>query len=491
MTPAKPERSTGTARNSNAEFSTIYDFGAKFEEGNTPNGRLIMDASGKLYGVTINGGITTDDGLGHGVVFMLVPEGAASGGTYQYHVLHKFAGGPSEGARPVGGLSMDSAGNLYGTTAGGGSGWTGTVFKLTNSGDGYQFTNLYQFSAISGGSSTNSDGAGPTSHLTMDSTGNLFGTTSAGGINGGGTVFKLTKQPGGGYAFANLHNFGAPQGYDDTTGPLTMDASGNLYGLKAAGGEYASGELFALYVQGNAAYAYASLYSFPLIDYVRALPYGSLAMDKSGNLFGTTSGGGRNLSGTVFEYSTSTGGTPTTLYDFNDSGQGGFSPYAGVILDSAGNLFGTVDYSTPGYGAVYKLVNNGNGTYTYATLFEFTESKRQGNAPQNTLVADALGHLFGTTYEGGTYDGGVAFRITIGETAQAIAVMEGGVVLQIVVTNPGRGYTSPPTVTITPSGNGMTAQAVATISNGSVTAVSVTNQGSGYDFGPQVSFSPP
>src|SRR6516162_9285327 len=102
MTPAKPERSTGTARNSNAEFSTIYDFGAKFEEGNTPNGRLIMDASGKLYGVTINGGITTDDGLGHGVVFMLVPEGAASGGTYQYHVLHKFAGGPSEGARPVG-----------------------------------------------------------------------------------------------------------------------------------------------------------------------------------------------------------------------------------------------------------------------------------------------------------------------------------------------------------------------------------------------------
>jgi uncharacterized repeat protein (TIGR03803 family) len=485
----QPERLTGTGGDSNVVFSTIYEFDANsFTDGYGPTGRLIVDASGTLYGVTNTGGLSGGDPSGHGVVFMLAPV-PGGGGAYQYNVLHRFAGGPSDGARPVGGLTMDSAGTLYGTAAGGGPGWNGTVFKLANDGVdpwSWTLTNLYEFSPSP--SSTNSDGAAPTAHLIIDSAGNLFGTTSAGGTNAGGTVFMLARQRDGSYAFRNLHNFAAPRGYNDTTGGLVADAWGNLYGLKAAGGAQAAGEIFRLY--SPALYIYESLYSFPASCRIDpALPEGSLAIDGSGQLFGTTNAGGTNASGTVFRYTTGPRPALTTLYDFNLLGRGGACPLAGVILDRAGNLLGTTEFSSSGNGAVYELKNNGDGSYAYATLFEFTKFKRQGGAPENTLVAGPLGDLFGTTCEGGKTDGGVVFRI--GETAEAVAVMEAGVVRQVVVTNPGRGYSWPPTVTITAPTNGVTAQADATIANGSVTAVSVTNPGSGYDFGPQVGFSPP
>ncbi len=481
---------TGTGGNSNVVFTKIHDFNVNdFARGNNPNGRLIIDAVGNLFGVTLYGGYDPgNDPLGGGVMFALKP---VSGGAYQYRVMHVFKGGPGDGARPVGGLTMDAAGNLYGTTSAGGSGWTGIVFKLAVEIDadvGAGLTTLYEFTAVSQPAGTNSDGAAPTSSLLVGPNGTLYGTTSNGGANGGGTVFSLTPQPGGSYTFAKLHDFAAPQGYGDTTGGLTMDAAGNLYGLKAAGGAYASGEIFGLFLSGQT-YSYHSLYSFPQVDYTRALPMGNLVIDAAGQLFGTTNEGGNNLSGTVFSFpSGAQAVTPTRLYTFNDL-SGPFAPDAGVIVDSAGNLYGTASYSASGNGAVYKLTPNGDGTYAYATLFEFTEMKRQGNAPENTLVADPVGHLFGTTVEGGTYDSGVVFRL--GETAEAIAVMEAGVVLQVTVTKPGFGYATAPAVTITPPANGMTAQAVATVVNGSVTAVTVTSQGSGYDFGPQVGFTPP
>ncbi|KZM50363.1 choice-of-anchor tandem repeat GloVer-containing protein [Labrenzia sp. OB1] len=417
---------------------------------------------------------------------MLAPD--THGESYQYKVLHRFAGGTADGARPVGGLVMGPDGNLYGTAAGGGTGWTGTVFMLApNATGGWDHTNLYNFSPAPPASGKNSDGAAPTSHLVINANDTtLFGTTSAGGTNGGGTVFSLTPKLGGGYIFKNLHNFAAPGGYNYFVGGLLMDDAGNFYGLVSAGGDYSSGEIFGLFVSGDQTYTYESLYSFPQNNYDPVLPFGSLVMDNSGQMFGTTNQGG-NISGTVFSYpSGKKPATPTTLHEFNDL-NGESSPYSGVIIDSAGNLFGTADYSSSGEGGVYKLTKKDNGTYGYTSLFEFNGNK--GEYPQNTLVADPMGRLYGTTSEGGKHGYGTVFRI--GETAEAMAVMEGGVVLQIVVTNPGRGYASPPTVTLTPSENGATAQASATISNGSVTGITVTNAGSGYDFGPQVIFTPP
>lgn len=475
------------SQSSSVVCSTLYNFGATFEDGNTPNGRLIIDPSGNLYGVLNTGGSThgNPNGSGHGVVFMLAPD--THGESYQYKVLHTFAGGTADGARPVGGLVMDLNGNLYGTASGGGTGWTGSVFKLApNTTGGWDLTNFYNFSPCPPDPGTNSDGAAPTSHLVIDASGTLFGTTTNGGIHGGGTVFSLTPKQGGGYIFKNLHNFAAPGGYNYFVGGLMMDDAGNFYGLVSAGGDNSSGEIFGLFVSDDQTYTYESLYSFPQNNYVPVLPSGSLVMDDSGQMFGTTNRGG-NTSGTVFRYpSGKEPSTPTTVHEFSIL-NGESSPYAGVIIDSAGNLFGTADYSSSGEGGVYKLTKKDNGTYDYAALFEF--SGNAGDYPQNTLVADPMGRLYGTTFEGGKHGSGTVFRI--GETAEAMAVMEDGVVLQIVVTNPGRGYASPPTVTLTPSTNGATAQASATISNGSVSGITVTNAGSGYDFGPQVIFTPP
>lgn len=477
-----------TADTANVVFTKLHDFDPDdFASGYNPDGRLITDLAGNLYGVTLYGGhAPKDNSLGGGVVYALSP---GSDGRYRYHVLHIFQGGPGDGARPVGGLTMDGMGDLYGTTAAGGSGWTGTVFKLTPSAAVAEadITILYNFTALPP-SGINADGAAPTSSLLIDIYGTLYGTTSNGGANGGGTVFSLTRQTDGTYSFAKLHDFAAPQGYDDTTGGLVMDGAGNLYGLKAAGGAYDSGEIFGLFLS-EVGYTYQSLYSFPQVDYTRALPFGSLAIDGAGVLYGTTNEGGNDLSGTVFSCpSGSAPATPTTLYTFNDV-TGPSAPDAGVTPDAAGTLFGTASYSATGYGAVYRLTPNGDGTYAYATLFGFSEFKRQGDAPESPLLIDSVGHLFGTAVEGGAHLGGVVFRI--GETAEAIAVMEAGVVLEVIVTRPGRGYRTAPTVSISPPASGMTAQAVATVANGSVTAVTVTSQGSGYDFGPQVGFTPP
>ncbi|WP_153769532.1 choice-of-anchor tandem repeat GloVer-containing protein [Labrenzia sp. CE80] len=468
-----------------AVCSTLYNFGAIFKDGNTPKGRLIIDSLGNLYGVLNTGGLDQGDTSGNGVVFMLATD--THGESYEYKVLHRFAGGPADGARPVGGLVMGPDGILYGTAAGGGTGWAGTVFKLApNGAGGWDLTNLYNFSAAPPATGKNSDGAAPTSHLIISANGTLFGTTSAGGTNGGGTVFSLTPMLGGGYSFNNLHNFPAIAGYNYFVGGLLMDVPGNIYGLVSAGGEYSSGEIFGLFVSGDQTYTYKSLYSFPLNDYDPVLPFGSLVMDNSGQMFGTTNRGG-DISGTVFSYpSGKTPATPTTVYEFNEL-NGEFSPGAGVIIDSVGNLFGTAQYSSAGQGGVYKLTKKDIGTYVYTALFEFNGNA--GEYPENTLVADPMGRLYGTTSEGGKHGYGTVFRI--GETAEAMAVMQGGVVVQIVVTNPGRGYASPPTVTLTPSNNGATAQASATISNGSVTSITVTNAGSGYDFGPQVIFPQP
>ncbi|KZK96603.1 hypothetical protein PsAD5_02803 [Pseudovibrio sp. Ad5] len=395
--------------------STLYNFGATFQDGYTPNGRLTIDPSGSLYGVLNTGGLDRGDPSGHGVVFMLASD--THGDSYQYKVLHRFAGGTADGARPIGGLVMGPDGNLYGTAAGGGTGWTGTVFKLASNGD---LTNLYNFNPVVG--HKNSDGAAPRSHLVISANGTLFGTTSAGGTNGGGTVFSLTPKGGGGYSFKNLHNFAPIRGNNYSVGGLVMDGAGNFYGLVSAGGEYSSGEIFGLFVSGDQTYTYKRLYSFPLDHTDPVLPYGSLVMDNSGKkMFGTTSRAG--VSGTVFSYPSGdpsnrkTPAQPTTLHQFDDM-NGLSSPQAGVIIDSAGNLFGTAQYSPKGQGGVYKLTKKDNGTYSYASLYEFNGNA--GEYPENTLVAGPMGGMYGTTGEGGKHQNGTIFRI---ETAEPMVVL--------------------------------------------------------------------
>jgi uncharacterized repeat protein (TIGR03803 family) len=476
------------------DFASLYGFDPNSQLGNMPKGCLVADVFGNLYGVTNVGGLTDGDPSGHGVVFRLSPsEYSPICTSYTYSVLHHFNG--VDGARPVGGLlASDGGRTFYGTTAGGGVGGNGVVFKLSLSGDGSaHYSVLYNFEPMHlppTSPATNPDGAAPTARLAIDAHGVLYGTTSAGGANGGGTAFMLAPDKAA-YVFTKLHDFGPATRHDDNTGGLTLDQDGNLYGLKQLGGANSAGEIFALFRSPLSGYVYDSLYSFPMSMQTAAMPTGDLAIDARGRLYGTTDSGGTNWSGSVFRLDpTASPLQLDTLHDFNITASGVACPLAGVVLDDAGNIFGTASDSDAN-GAVFMLKNNGDGSYTYSTLFDFVHSKSQGNSPENNLIFDGFGNLCGTTVEGGESDGGTVFKLIDMRTAKGAAVMEDGVVLGVTMIIGGQGYVSPPSVRFDAPGIGMTAQGVAVLTDGAVTSVQMTNSGSGYDFVPQVYFSSP
>jgi len=202
----------------------LYSF-SRTSAGGTPNGNLVIDRSGNLYGTTFEGGDFQCYSNGCGVVFELSP---TSNGWVET-VLHAFHGG-SDGEQPGGGLIMDSAGNIYGGTTMGGVHGGGTVFELTPSNGGWTYNLLYSLTGI-----PNAD-LGPTGILAIDAGGNLYGCTGSEGAYSLGNVFKLSLS-GGSWTYADLHDFagGPNDGHSPSDGP-TVDASGNLYGTTSEGG---------------------------------------------------------------------------------------------------------------------------------------------------------------------------------------------------------------------------------------------------------------
>ena len=252
--------------------SVLYSFGTG-SDGQNPNAGLIMDLSGNLYGTTYNGG--TNGTTSYGTVFKITAAGAES-------VLHSFGTG-SDGMAPAAGLFMDGSGNLYGTTVNGGTHGYGTVFTITAAGSE---SVLYSFGTASG------DGQYPHAGLIMDGSGNLYGTTPSGGTIGVGTVFKIT--PTGTESL--LHSFGTGSDGQAPSAGLIMDLSGNLYGTTSVGGTNGFGTVFKISAAGTE----SVLYSFATgLD--GRNPVAGLIMDVSGNLYGTTELGGTNGVGTVFK----------------------------------------------------------------------------------------------------------------------------------------------------------------------------------------------
>jgi uncharacterized repeat protein (TIGR03803 family) len=322
-------------------------------DGTRPVAELVMDRSGNLYGTTLSGGgINTDKGT----VFKLSPAG---GGGYIETVLHSFNGigfGPgSDGGNPEAGLLLDSVGSLYGTTAEGDIDNAGVVFQLSPGAGGiYTETVLYGFNYTFSGFN---DGGEPIAGLIVDSAGNLFGTTAGAGsaFAGAGTVFKLA--PGGGnYSESILYNF---TGLGDGGGPraaLIMDGAGNLYSTTGAGGTFDYGTVFKLSSNTSGGYDESVLYSFTGGN-DGAGPWGGLITDSAGNLFGTTFAGGAHNQGVVFKLSPAAGGgyTESVLYSFTGGNDGG-NPEAGLIFDSAGNLCGTTaNGGNSNNGVVFKI----------------------------------------------------------------------------------------------------------------------------------------
>jgi uncharacterized repeat protein (TIGR03803 family) len=247
-------------------FTTLYAFTGGPDGGN-PNGGLIFDAAGNLYGTTHYGG----GGSGNGTVFELSPQ---AGGGWTETVLWPFNSGTGAGENPNAGLIPDAAGNLYGTTAGG----NGGVFKLSHGSSGWTATSLYSFT---GGS----DGAVPEAALTMDASGNLYSTTIAGGTSSMGTVFELSPTTGGTYNFSVIHAFTTAQG--SSYYAVTLDSVGNLLGVADNGSTSPAGEIFKL-VHTGSTWSYGTIHNFSVTD--GAQP-NTLTMDSSGNFYGVTNYG--------------------------------------------------------------------------------------------------------------------------------------------------------------------------------------------------------
>ncbi|HEX8817778.1 MAG TPA: choice-of-anchor tandem repeat GloVer-containing protein [Terriglobales bacterium] len=354
------------------------------------------------------------------VAFASIILAAPAFGYDKEKVLFRFNG--TDGYQPSGALIFDKSGNLYGTTMiGGGAAATatcaqqldkkhgcGVVFELSPSADGqWTETVLYTFC-----SQTHCvDGALPTGALIFDSAGNLYGTTLSGGVDGkggsyNGVVYRLSPQADGTWQEKVLFAFDRPSVRGNPTGSLVFDSAGNLYGTTG------EGVVFELVRGKNDTWSERILYQCAGSPGPGSPP-SSLAIDASGNLYGTTYLGGQSNDGTVYELSPGPNGTWTesTLLSFDGTNSG--YPDSGVILDAAGNLYGTTAYGghtscTLGCGVVFELTPGSQGQWTEKILRSFYQEV----VPDTGLIFDAAGNLYGTTHEGGQYNGGMVFELS-------------------------------------------------------------------------------
>jgi uncharacterized repeat protein (TIGR03803 family) len=379
-----------------AQETVLYNFTGG-SDGSSPEGPLVSDSSGNLYGTTLNGG-----NYSAGAVFELSPQ---AGGGWSETVLHSFAGG-SDGTNPWAGVIFDAAGNLYGTTYGGGTYNFGTVFELSpQTGGGWTETVVHNFKA--------GDGQQPTGGLVLDSAGNLYGTTQQGGSFGEGVVFELS-QSGGAWTETVLHSFN-PSGLDGQVPSCTLifDSAGNLYGTTGSGGSGGGGTVFELSPSSGGGWTERRLSNFKHAGTDPYYPAAGLVFDAAGNLYTTTAFGGVYSVGTVIELSPKAGGGWTTKVIHNFNGTDGVEPFDSLIVDSAGNLYGTTYFGGANSGGVaFELLPRAGGVWLERVLHSFACSGTSNcGEPYAGLTFDASGNLYGTTTRDGTGSHGTVFKI--------------------------------------------------------------------------------
>jgi uncharacterized repeat protein (TIGR03803 family) len=404
--------------NAQSTENVLYTFtgGA---DGASPSA-LIFDAAGSIYGTAYNGGSRTNCFDGCGTIFKLT---LASSGGWAQTVLYTFAGA-NDGAYPFGALTFDAAGNIYGTTGAGGdvtdcapSGGCGTVFELTPTATGgWTETILYVFK---GGS----DGKWPLGGLVIDPSGRLYGTTEEGGDSTGcgygcGTAFELTPTSSGVWRETLIHVFGLSKSGASPSSGLIFDSTGDLYGTTYGGGNTSGcgdgcGVVFKLGPATTGGWRESVLHTFTGGN-DGGTPLGGVTFDNAGNLYGTTFNAGG-----VFKLTHGSlgGWIEGTIHAFGNGLQGS-DPMAGVAFDSAGNLYGTTmaGGGQGHYGTVFELKPSSNG-WRQSVLHTFMGGN-DGAAPQAGMILDAAGNLYGTTVIGGSIDGlcpygcGVVFELS-------------------------------------------------------------------------------
>ena len=389
-----------------AGYKVLYNFNSK---SSNPSSGLITDAAGNAYGTTSAGG--NNDA---GTVYELSPKT----GYHLLYAFRKNGSGEAGGYLPQGNLVFDSAGNLYGTTIYGGiensqyPDGGGVVFELTPSANGEPWieTVLYTFCS----QANCADGANPQAGVIFDSTGNLYGTTEQGGDFGGsrGTVFELSPAVGGTWIETEVYDM--DQGGYNPQCSLLLDDAGNLYGAMGGGSEK-GGMVFELSPSVNG-WQFSVLYAFDGFNGSTdgQGPESGLVFDPVGNLYGTTVAGGTFSLGTVYQLSPNAGGwTETILHNFG-GGSDGEQPATALAVDSAGNVYGTTPFggNAPcSCGTVFRLAPGSGGEWT-ETLFRFPKSGASGYRPIAPLFLDSADNEYGTATLGGSIGRGVAFRIT-------------------------------------------------------------------------------
>jgi uncharacterized repeat protein (TIGR03803 family) len=411
-------------------YTTLYSFGYS-PAGYFPQAGLVQGSDGNFYGTTLWGGTaSTNCETGCGTIFRISPSGT-------YTTLYSFTGYPNDGGSPLAGLVQGSDGNFYGTTQltifkispagtytnlhffsgsptdgwianglvqgsdsnfygttqqGGANPSYGTVFRISPSGS---YSNLYSFASFP------NDGTEPLAGLVQGNDGNFYGTTSAGGVELDGTVFRIS--PGGSYT--SLYSFGkSPNGVNPFTG-LVQGSDGSFYGTAAGGTNY-YGTIFRIDPSGSLTNLY--FFSASLTD--GWLP-NALVQGSDGNFYGTTGSGGTGGGGTVFRFSLS--GTYTTLYSFGSVPDDGGGPN-GLVQGSDGSFYGTTydggtnDVASGGDGTVFRISASG----IEVVLYSFGSSPSDGEQPYAGLVQGSDGNFYGTTFDGGVAGKGTVFRIS-------------------------------------------------------------------------------
>lgn len=386
--------------------SILYNFGTSSKDGINPWGGLIIDKAGNLYGTTLTGG---DLSCG-------APLYVGCGTVFRVSptghevILHTFRGG-KDGANPVASLVQDSAGNIYGETLYGGTAHhQGAIFKITPAG---VYSIVHTFKGAPG------DGQNPWGSLMLDASGNIYGTASLGGNSGAQACNPKGGVPGCGVVFkispsgteTILYNFQGGTDGGFPMGNVVFDAAGNLYGAASSFGQNRLGVLFKV----TAANQYSVLYTFcSAINCADGTLPANITMDGQGNLYGIAgpngfSPAGFGYAGVIFEYSTSGVESALGTFCIGFSCPNGSEPY-GTLLVSGGNLYGTTYLGGSGNeGEVYELTTSGVETILYS--FDF-DTLHDGYQPLSGVIADKAGNLYGTTYTGGTQGKGTVFKLT-------------------------------------------------------------------------------
>jgi uncharacterized repeat protein (TIGR03803 family) len=414
----------------------LYSFQGGTSDGSVPAGGVVFDSQGNLYGVLQDYGPPSCAPIGNqcGAVFQLAPP-VQKGGAWTETLIYKFQGkGSNDGESPNGGLIIDSQGNLYGVTAYGGTGncvllgvsaGCGTVYELSppkQKGGAWKKTILYSFP-------TSKQGYLPNGNLVFDGAGNLYGATTFGGTKGTtcdafyggecGVVFELSppKTKGGKWTEKVLHNFAAGTDGANPNGGLEADNKGTLYGTTATGGnqlcrfgngDVGCGTVFKLFPPTRQ----GELWTEKLVRAFKGNPgdgdhpNSGVVLDSKGRLFGTTVGGGDpSGDGTVYRLASSNKilWKETLLQTFKNSGDpNGANPMAPLLLDPAGNIYGTTNAAGGHFGGtVFRLMRMIGGGWNFELLYSFS-GPPDGQFPAAPLVFGATESLYGTTSNGGT-----------------------------------------------------------------------------------------